>query len=119
MPPPASRTTDHSGALVALAAFCMAGGGQFVNQQDGKGAVLAALFLSCLAVGVLVDHSVLLGAAALWTLALIDAMLIGRRIESGAPPTPWEWGFWQVLQPEHPRDRLSHTTKSPGVDEEE
>ncbi|MFM7320650.1 MAG: hypothetical protein ACKO5K_03870 [Armatimonadota bacterium] len=83
---------DHSASMVLTLAFALCGGGQLMNGQWAKGFLFVAL-VAVLAVlaGTRGDARFFLVSVALWLTALVDAVLIGRRIAHGEAVGPWSW----------------------------
>ena len=75
-----------SPVLALVLSFLLAGGaGQIYLGQVTKGIVIivAALLLSCIGIGLIV-----------WIVGIIDAYMIGQKLERGQPVGEWEF-FWQ------------------------
>jgi len=78
--------------MVLTLAFALCGGGQLMNGQWAKGflfvtgvAVLAVLAGTCK------DSRFFLISVLLWLAALVDAVMVGRRIARGETVGPWTW----------------------------
>ena len=71
-------------ALV-LSLLLLGGAGQIYLGQVTKGIVLivATLLLSCIGIGIIV-----------WIVGIIDAYMIGQKLERGEPVEEWEF-FWK------------------------
>jgi TM2 domain-containing membrane protein YozV len=68
-----------------LSLLLLGGAGQIYLGQVTKGIVLivASLLLSCIGIGVIV-----------WIVGVIDAYMIGQKLERGEPVEEWEF-FWK------------------------
>jgi len=85
----------HSVGVAVLLSLVLTGAGQFFNRQTGKGCmflfggvgvVVFSLILSFFTFGL-----ALLLIPAWWIWALVDAALIGSKINRGVPVGPWDF----------------------------
>ena len=81
---PSSPPKSPVVALI-LSLLLLGGAGQIYLGQVTKGIVLivATVLLSCIGIGFII-----------WIVGIIDAYMIGQKLEGGEPVAEWEF-FWQ------------------------
>lgn len=85
----------HSAAAAVILSFLIPGGGQLLNRQYGKGAVILAFtFFGGIVIfiaAILTLGLALLLLPVLWVAQLIDAAIIAGRLNRGEPVGLWQW----------------------------